>query len=109
MGLWRGIEKMFEGLAEVIYSPVTLMKDRRYARRESLSGTYTVKILGGLIAKVTYHGAMNAHDVDFVAREGSTEDLWDAMNDDERRSVQCEINSFLFDIQKKANADCYDL
>lgn len=106
-----GMDESFEAVSGIIPDTLTRM---RFKRRKSLSGVYTVpiKLLEGatfpeLVAKISYNGDLDTHDIDLLTIPGQTNDVWDQLPNSEKMHVNWEINSYLHKLQKKANADMY--
>lgn len=108
MGFWGGIRKVIDGLNEVAESPTEIARDFR-ARR--VSGRYDVTIQkfgihpGNLVAKITYHGSSNTHDIDHIGYVGQTRDIWDELTEEDRIHINYEILEFLMEMRIKKGAD----
>lgn len=118
MSFFGGIRKIFEGLdetAEAVLDVVpNALKKMRIERRKGLSGIYAVRIqmwkgakFPELLAKVKYNGVCDTHDIDLITCPGQTTDVWGDLSDRDRVHVNREINNFLYNLQKNANADLY--
>lgn len=112
MAFWKGIKMIISGLDEVMSTPDELLAKRKVARRNALSGKYTISIPSeddhpSLVAQITFKADINSHDIDLITYEHGTVDVWDDLPDYRKIHVNREINSFLNKLMDRNNASPY--
>ena len=97
----RFFKKLSEAADALIYDIEDAAGSVKAAWIDRLSGKYTVPIKLAerrLIAEISFRAVTHTWDIDYLGAEGSREDVWESLDDHDKRYVNGQINSFTSDI-----------